>query len=171
LTITQEIWSFFRATLAHPDIEILTASDPEQALEPVASRHPQIVLTDLVMPGMTGLEVLERVMEMDPSTDVILMTAHYSTETAVEAIKKGATNYLNKPASIAAIREKIGKLIENAKKRQKALQLQDEMLQNAEFEGIVGNSPLMWEMFPGSAESPRTTAPCWSRERPGRGRT
>jgi DNA-binding NtrC family response regulator len=133
--------------LAHPDIEILTASDPEQGLDLVAARHPQIVLTDLVMPGMTGLEVLERVVEMDPSTDVILMTAHYSTETAVEAIKKGASDYLNKPVSIAAIREKIGKLIENAKKRQKAVQLQDEMLQNAEFEGIVGNSPLMWEMF------------------------
>jgi len=135
------------AALAHPDIEILTASDPEQGLDLVASRHPQIVLTDLVMPGMTGLEVLDRVMEMDPSTDVILMTAHYSSETAVEAIKKGASDYLNKPVSIAAIREKIGKLIENAKKRQKALQLQDEILQNAEFEGIVGNSPLMWEMF------------------------
>src|SRR5262249_12737492 len=133
--------------LAHPDIEILTASDPEQGLDLVANRHPQIVLTDLVMPGMTGLEVLDRVMEMDPATDVILMTAHYSTETAVEAIKKGASDYLNKPVSIAAIREKIGRLIENVKKRQKALQLQDEVLRNAEFEGIVGNSPLMWEMF------------------------
>ena len=64
------------AALAHPDIEILTASDPEQGLDLVAGQHPQIVLTDLVMPGMTGLEVLERVMEMDPSTDVILMTVH-----------------------------------------------------------------------------------------------
>jgi membrane associated rhomboid family serine protease len=75
------------SALAQPDLEILTASDPEQGLDLVSSRHPQIVLTDLVMPGMTGLEVLERVMEMDPSTDVILMTAHYSSETAVEAIK------------------------------------------------------------------------------------
>src|ERR1700704_2492195 len=76
------------SALAHPDIEILTASDPEQGLDLVAARHPQIVLTDLMMPGMNGLEVLTRIMEMDPSTDVILMTAHYSSETAVEAIKK-----------------------------------------------------------------------------------
>lgn len=135
------------SALAHPGIDILTASDPEQGLDLVASRHPQIVLTDLLMPGMTGLDVLTRVMEMDPSTDVVIMTAHYSSETAVEAIKKGASDYLNKPISIATIREKIGKLIEAAKRRQKALRLQDEVLANAEFEGIIGNSPLMWEMF------------------------
>jgi DNA-binding NtrC family response regulator len=75
------------SALAQPGIEIITASDPHQGLDLVASRHPQIVLTDLLMPGMTGLEVLSRIMEMDPSTDVVLMTAHYSTETAVEAIK------------------------------------------------------------------------------------
>jgi DNA-binding NtrC family response regulator len=135
------------SALAHPDIEILTASDPEQGLDLVSTRHPQIVLTDLVMPGMNGLEVLSRIMEIDPSIDVMLMTAHYSSETAVEAIKKGATDYLNKPISIAAIREKIGKLIEAVKQRQKAMRLQNEVLANAEFEGIIGNSPLMWEMF------------------------
>ena len=85
------------------------------------NRHPQIVLTDLVMPHMSGLEVLERIMEFDPSTDVILMTAHYSTESAVEAIKKGASDYLNKPVSIAALRERVGKLMEDARKRQRTL--------------------------------------------------
>ncbi len=105
------------------------------------------MLTDLVMPRMSGLEVLERIMEFDPSIDVILMTAHYSTESAVEAIKKGASDYLNKPVSIAALRERIGRLVEDARKRQRTLQLEDEMLASAEFEGIVGHSPLMWEMF------------------------
>lgn len=135
------------SALAQPEVEILTASDPEQGLDLVASRHPQIVLTDLLMPGMTGLEVLTRIMEIDPSTDVILMTAHYSTETAVEAIKKGASDYLNKPISIATMRQKLAKLIEANKHRQRALQLQAEVLANADFEGIIGNSPLMWEMF------------------------
>jgi DNA-binding NtrC family response regulator len=135
------------SALAQPGIEIITASDPLQGLDLVASRHPQIVLTDLLMPGMNGLEVLSRIMEMDPSTDVVLMTAHYSTETAVEAIKKGASDYLNKPISIALIRAKIGKLIETANQRKQALRLQDEVLANSEFEGIIGNSPLMWDMF------------------------
>jgi len=133
--------------LAQPDVEILTASDPEKGLELVRSRHPQIVLTDLVMPHMTGIEVLDHIMRDDPSTEVILMTAHYSTESAVEAIKKGASDYLNKPVSIPALRQKIGELLSAARKRRRALQLEDELATNAEFEGIIGNSPLMWDMF------------------------
>jgi DNA-binding NtrC family response regulator len=135
------------SALAQPDLEILTASDPEEGLDLVYGRHPQIVLTDLIMPRLSGLEVLERIMEFDTSIDVILMTAHYSTESAVEAIKKGACDYLNKPISIAALRERVGKLIESARKRQHALQLEDELLSTSEFEGIIGNSPLMWDLF------------------------
>ena len=135
------------SALAQPELEILTASDPEEGLDLVFEHHPQIVLTDLVMPRLSGLEVLERIMEFDPSIDVILMTAHYSTESAVEAIKKGACDYLNKPVSIAALRQRVGTLIDHARKRQRSLQLEDELLENAEFEGIIGNSPLMWEVF------------------------
>ena len=135
------------SALAQPGLEILTASDPEAGMDLVYNRHPQIVLTDLVMPKMSGMDVLERIMEFDPATEVILMTAHYSTESAVEAIRKGAADYLNKPISIAALRERIVKLVEAAQRRLKALQLEDELLASSEFEGIVGRSPLMWEMF------------------------
>jgi len=135
------------SALAQPGLEVLTASDPEAGMDLVYTRHPQIVLTDLVMPKMTGMEVLERIMEFDPATEVILMTAHYSTESAVEAIRKGAADYLNKPISMAALRGRIGKLVEAAQRRMKATQLEDELLASSEFEGIVGRSPLMWEMF------------------------
>src|SRR5579864_2132901 len=135
------------SALAQPDLEILTASDPEEGVDLVHTRRPQIVLTDLIMPGMNGMEVLDRVMAFDPATEVILMTAHYSTESAVEAIKKGASDYLNKPVSISALREKIGALLETARKRHRASQLEDELLASAEFEGIIGNSPTMWDMF------------------------
>ena len=133
--------------LAQPGVEILTASDPETGLDVIHNRRPQIVLTDLIMPQMSGLEVLERTMEFDPSIEVILMTAHYSTASAVEAIKKGAADYLNKPVSISALRERIGRLLDDVRKRQRTRQLEDEMLATAEFEGIVGHSPLMWELF------------------------
>src|SRR5437660_1193621 len=108
------------SALTQPGLEILTACDPEEGLDLVHSRHPQIVLTDLIMPRMRGMEVLDRVMEFDPATEVILMTAHYSTESAVEAIKKGASDYLNKPVSIAALREKIGGVVQIARQRQLA---------------------------------------------------
>src|SRR6202171_1221370 len=135
------------SALAQPGLQILTASDPEQGLDLIYTKHPQIVLTDLVMPHLSGMDVLERVMEFDPSTDVILMTAHYSTEAAVEAIKKGASDYLNKPISLAALRERVGKLIEEARRQQRTLTIEDELLAGSEFEGIVGNSPLMWDMY------------------------
>jgi DNA-binding NtrC family response regulator len=135
------------AALQQDGVEILTATDPEDALDIVFSKHPEIVLTDLVMPKMSGMEVLQRIMDFDPSTDVILMTAHYSTESAVEAIKKGAGDYLNKPVSIPLLREKINKLLGEARKRQRASQLEDELLDSCKFEGIVGRSPQMWDMF------------------------
>jgi DNA-binding NtrC family response regulator len=65
----------------------------------------------------------------------------------VEAVKKGASDYLNKPLSIDPLRERIGWLVEEVRKRQRALQLEDELRTTSEFEGIVGRSPLMWEMF------------------------
>src|ERR1700682_1213835 len=123
------------SALAQPGLQILTASDPEQGLDLIYTKHPQIVLTDLVMPHLSGMDVLERVMEFDPSTDVILMTAHYSTEAAVEAIKKGASDYLNKPISLAALRERVGKLIEEARRQQQASRLEDELLASSGFGG------------------------------------
>jgi DNA-binding NtrC family response regulator len=133
--------------LAQPGLEILTASDPEEGLDLVHRHRPQIVLTDLVMPHLSGMEVLERIVELDPSIDVILMTAHYATESAVEAIKKGATDYLNKPISIATLRERVGKLLEEARRRQNSLRLEEELLASSDFEGIIGRSPLMWDLF------------------------
>ena len=133
--------------LARPGLRIITASDPEQGVEIALREHPQIVLTDLVMPGMSGLDVLERVVEFDPAIDVILMTAHYTSETAVEAIRKGASDYLNKPVSLSVLRERIGRLIEEAQVRQKVTNVDRETVERASFENMIGRSPAMWEMF------------------------
>jgi DNA-binding response OmpR family regulator len=94
-------------SLQQDGLTIFTETDPEEGLELVYREHPQIVLLDLVMPKMTGLEMLERIVEFDPAIDVILMTAQYGTETAVEAIQKGAGDYLNKPVSISLLRNRI----------------------------------------------------------------
>jgi DNA-binding NtrC family response regulator len=60
----------------------MTASNPESGMDIFYVRRQEIVITDLMMPDLTGMEVLEGIMEVDPATDVILMTAHYSTESA-----------------------------------------------------------------------------------------
>ncbi len=126
--------------LAREGLTIYTAARPGEALDLIHQRHPQLVLTDLVMPEMTGLDVLNRIMEFAPSTDVVLMTAHYTTETAVQAIRSGAADYLEKPIRLPVLRERVGRLIDEARKRQSAEG-------EAEFEGLIGASARMAEMF------------------------
>jgi DNA-binding NtrC family response regulator len=133
--------------LAQEGLAIFTAQDPEEGIEIVYREHPQIVLTDLLMPGMTGLEVVERVVEFDPTIDVVLMTAHYSSESAVEAIRKGASDYLNKPVPIAVLRERIAKLIDEARRRQRLMAVESGLRNEAQFEGMIGKSAAMWETF------------------------
>ncbi len=65
----------------------------------------------------------------------------------MEAVKKGASDYLNKPVSIGALRERIGALLESVRKRERSMQLEDELRVNSQFEGIIGRSPQMWELF------------------------
>lgn len=129
------------------DLELLTFTDPLEGLEVVRRRRPHIVLVDLVMPGLSGMDLLERVVQIDPATDVILMTAHYTTESAVESIKRGACDYLNKPFTSDQLRGRIAPLIAAAKRRQRAQQLDQEMLETCSFEGIVGRNPMMHEVF------------------------
>jgi DNA-binding NtrC family response regulator len=133
--------------LAENELRILTADDPESGLELVRREHPQIVLSDIVMPKINGMELLGRILEVDPAIEVILMTAHYSTEAAVEAIKKGASDYLTKPISLPVLRERIEKLATDARRRQRTLALDRELVETCQFEGIVGRSPLMREMY------------------------
>ncbi|MGA8599022.1 MAG: sigma-54 dependent transcriptional regulator [Bryobacteraceae bacterium] len=133
--------------LEQPGLEISTASDPEEGLDLIFQKHPHIVLTDLVMPKMSGLELLERIVNFDPAIEVILMTAHYSTESAVEAIRKGASDYLNKPISVPALRERFRSMIDDVRRRQRSVELEEELRGSAQFERIIGNSPLMWELY------------------------
>jgi DNA-binding NtrC family response regulator len=144
---TPESLELITEALSEENLQIFTSTDPEEGLDIVLHEHPQVVLLDLVMPKMSGMEVLERIVEFDPSIEVILMTAHYSTESAVEAIKKGASDYLNKPVSIALLRDRVRTLTAEARQRQRTLALDDELLSASQFEGMVGRSAVMWELF------------------------
>jgi DNA-binding NtrC family response regulator len=135
------------AALARDGLRIFTDTDPEEGLDTVFRERPQIVLVDLMMPKMSGLEVLERIVEFDPAIDVILMTAHYSSESAVEAIQKGAADYFNKPISIEALRKRVDKLMGDVRQRARALELDSQLAETCQFEGMIGHSPLMWDLF------------------------
>jgi len=138
---------YVSAALAQPDIEVSTAQDPKRGIELIRKRHPQLVITDIVMPEMTGFDVLEQVMAIDPGIDVVMMTAHYSTESAVEAIRKGAADYLEKPIKLDVLRGRVDGLLEQARQRRKAASLESELLNASGFAGMIGNSPAMWDLF------------------------
>src|ERR1700691_5892877 len=139
--------AFIKDALSDAGVEILTASDPQIGLQTFTRVRPQIVLLDLIMPGICGLEVLEWILATDPGTEVILMTGHYSTESAVEAIQKGACDYLDKPLDVKRLRRRISELLSEAQIRRKTQELEHELLDTCQFAGIVGRSPLMLEVF------------------------
>jgi len=138
---------FVNFILAEAGLEIHTASDPQAGLDLIRRLRPQIVLMDLVMPGVQGMELLQKIVEFDPGIDVILMTGYYSTESAVEAIQKGAADYFPKPFSPEKLRQRIALIVDDAKRRQRSSTLDNELLENFQFEGIIGRSPLMLDLF------------------------
>ncbi len=135
------------AALERESLEILTENDPEVGFETFLRVRPRIVLLDMVMPKVSGMELLERIVAVDPGVEVILITAHYSTESAVEAIQKGACDYLNKPLDVKKLRSRIASIVLEAERRQMTLRLDQELVDAFQFEGIVGRSPLMMEVF------------------------
>jgi DNA-binding NtrC family response regulator len=141
-----DVLELMSAALAADNVRILTAVGPEEGLDIVFREHPQIVITDLVMPGLSGLEVLDRIVAFDSAIEVILMTAHSAPESAVEAIRRGASDYLSKPVSISVLRERISKLVEVVRLSNRRNSLEDQILQTARFEGMIGRSPALLEM-------------------------
>ena len=135
------------AALASERLQVLTASDPEIGFEVFLRVRPRIVLLDLVLPNVSGMELLERIVGIDPGVDVIVITAHYSTDSAVEAIQKGACDYLNKPLDVEKLRSRVASLMRDANTRQLTLRLEHELLGACQFEGMIGRSPLMLDVF------------------------
>jgi DNA-binding NtrC family response regulator len=133
--------------LADEQLELHTSSDAEGGLDLIHRIHPHVVLLDLVMPGVKGMELLERILDFDPGIDVVLMTGYYSTESAVEAIQKGASDYLPKPLSTEKLRQRIHQIADEIERRQRSLRLDNDLLENFAFEGMVGRSPLMLDLF------------------------
>lgn len=136
-----------RAAIEQEQVDVITSNDPEEGFAIFQKLRPRIVLLDLIMPKLNGMELLERIVGIDPGVDVILITSHYSPESAVKAIQKGATDYWTKPLNLQKLRDYITTALADAERRRKTLRLDKELMHVSMFEGMVGRSPLMLEVF------------------------
>jgi DNA-binding NtrC family response regulator len=127
--------------------ECLTATDAREALGLVETERPDLLLTDLKMPGLDGMELLRRAHEMDPALPVILITAFATIEAAVAAVKEGAFDFLPKNFTVDQLRVAVERGL-----RERALQLENrnlraQLTRTFGLENIVGTSPAMARVF------------------------
>lgn len=138
---------FVTAALASENVRVYSAENGATGWQLFLEKRPHGVLLDLVLPDTNGMAMLERMVEADPGVDVVLMTGNYSTESAVEGIRKGATEYLNKPLDLQKLRQRISELVANRQRRRHTEWLDQGLIEVFTFEGIVGRSPVMLEVF------------------------
>ena len=130
-----------------PDIELATAASGEEGLKVIPKFKPDLVLMDVRMTGMTGLETLRRIRQSDPKLLVILMTAYGTTQTAIEAMKLGAYDYLLKPFDIPKLKEIVANAFKAARDMKQVVSYEP-LLESEDYDlGIVGRSESMQQVF------------------------
>jgi DNA-binding NtrC family response regulator len=124
-----------------------TAADGFKALGKLAEFSPELVLTDLKMPGMDGLELLRKIRGQADDTVVLVMTAFGAVETAVSAMKEGAADYLTKPLNMTELSLVLERETERLRLRREAGMLRARLAERYSFENIIGNAPAMQAIF------------------------
>jgi len=129
------------------NFSVLTAQNGDEALARVKESTPDLIIMDIKMPGRSGMEVLREIKSVDPKSLVILMTAYGTTETAIEAMKYGAFDYILKPFPIPQMKELVQKAITLRKLMKEGVSYASEPDQQKEEEQIIGSSPKMQEIY------------------------
>jgi two-component system response regulator AtoC len=128
-------------------LESIPVESGGAALEHFGNEKIDLVLTDLKMPGMTGIELLGRIRALDPDVPVIVLTAHGTVQTAVEAMKQGAFDYILKPFDVQAIELIIRNALEMRRYRTQNRFLKEQAAVTPAFENLIGKSPAMQAIY------------------------
>jgi DNA-binding NtrC family response regulator len=121
-------------------------SDPQQALDEISGRC-RVVICNTSLPGMDEFAFLDRVLKRDPGVFVILIASSYSIESAIEAIRRGAYDYLPKPVDRSRLKKTLDELSDQLCRRRRISGLDAQLLDDLEFHGIIGRSAGMLELF------------------------
>ena len=122
-------------------------SDPREALEQIGSGHSRVVLCGLNKAESEGLGFVQQALQRDPGAFLILATASHSMDSAIHAIRSGAYDCLPKPIDAARLKKTLDDLAEQFQRRRRIQKLEQQLLSDLEFHGIIGRSPAMLEVF------------------------
>ncbi|MDY3561437.1 sigma-54 dependent transcriptional regulator [Gemmata sp. JC673] len=132
----------FRRAFSGPDVEVLTAGGVAEGWAAVGRDRPDVIVTDLQLPDGTGLDLFEKVRAADPRRPVVVITAYGTMETTIEAMKRGAFDYLTKPVDLAQMSAVLGRAFEAARLMREPAALPTDPGEDR----IIGRSPVMQEM-------------------------
>src|SRR5712691_9251205 len=137
----------FQRIFDSPEIELTTASSGEEGLRIIPKLKPDLVMMDVRMGGISGLETLRRIRQIDSKLPVILMTAYGTTQMAIEAMKLGAYDYLLKPFDVPKLKQLVGAALKAARDMKQVVSYQP-LLESEDYDlGIVGRSEPMQNVF------------------------
>lgn len=141
--------------LSSEGYEVENSTSGEEALDKHSSQSFQLVLLDLLLPGIDGIEVLKKLKKIDPNSVIIIITAFASVESAISAMRMGAYDYIQKPFKHDELLITVQRAIEHRKLQEENIRLKDELQRKFSFENIIGKSEVMKTVF----ETVKASAP------------
>jgi DNA-binding NtrC family response regulator len=144
---SQEILSNLSECLTESGYDVDTSTDGATGISMLESRFYDVILIDLRMPGVDGMEVLKHAKENSPDSLCIILTGYGTIKNAVEAIKSGAFDYLTKPVKLEEVLVTIKRALEHRNLKRENINLRDQLKKKYRFENIIGDSERMQKVF------------------------
>jgi DNA-binding NtrC family response regulator len=136
-----------RETLTNPQLTVISAGTGREGLALVKEKRPDAVLLDVRLPDQSGLDVYDKIRLIDPSLPVVVMTAFAKTDTAIEAMRRGAYEYLVKPVDLKRLKEVVSKALDLSRIRRVPAIVASGDPEELSADRIVGHSPAMQEVY------------------------
>jgi DNA-binding NtrC family response regulator len=127
--------------------DVITCDGGREAIAGLSTRRADLVMVDLRMPEIGGLDVLRAIRDTDPLCQTVLMTGYATVDTAVEAIKLGAMDYLSKPIDFGRLEQLLAGVRDDIDRRRNLLAIESDVARRLEFCGMIGRGPVMQELF------------------------
>ncbi len=123
--------------------DITSARDGIEGIQMVSTEKPDLILLDIKMPGMTGLEVLEKLGRLDNRPDIVMLSGHGETSNIVKSMRLGAAEFINKPFDVKEVEIHINSVLEKGKLKQEVISLKSELSTRKQYDKLIGDSPKM----------------------------